>query len=62
MEEMRASREASYKEMQKFKDEMAKKWGDLANRLGTLAEDVVAPSILPFAHKYLIVLINLLIL
>ena len=28
-----------------FQKDMNKKWGDLANRLGTLAEDLVAPSI-----------------
>jgi hypothetical protein len=39
-------------EMREFKDEtrrdrqrMNKQWGDLANRLGTLVEDIVAPSI-----------------
>ncbi len=51
-EDMQASREASAKEMKEFKEEMAKKWGDLANRLGTFAEDVVAPNIVPLAHKY----------
>ena len=39
-------------EMREFKDEttrdrqrMNKQWGDLANRLGTLVEDIVAPSL-----------------
>ncbi len=39
-------------EMQDFKDEtrestkqMNRKWGDLANKMGTMAEDLVAPSI-----------------
>ncbi len=44
-------------EMKDFKDEMAtdrkslkKKWGELANRLGTLAEDITAPNIRTIAH------------
>ncbi len=32
-------------EMREFKREINKKWGDLANRLGTLAEDIVAPGV-----------------
>ena len=31
-------------EMSNFKNEMNKRWGDLANRLGTLVEDIVAPA------------------
>lgn len=27
------------------RNEMNKKWGDLANKMGTLAEDLAAPSI-----------------
>jgi hypothetical protein len=49
---MRQSRERSEKEMQDFKAEMNKKWGELANRLGTLAEDFVAPNIPFIAQKY----------
>ncbi len=47
-EEMRAFKE----EMREFKDEtreqnreMNRKWGDLANKLGTITEDLVAPSL-----------------
>jgi hypothetical protein len=47
-EEMREFKD----EMREFKDEtvrdrqrMNKQWGDLANRLGTLVEDIVAPSL-----------------
>ncbi|MCD6505042.1 hypothetical protein J7M22_00325 [Candidatus Poribacteria bacterium] len=32
-------------EMRLFKEEMNKRWGDLANRLGTLVEDIVAPAL-----------------
>jgi len=31
--------------MSDFKSEMNKRWGELANKMGTLAEDLVAPSI-----------------
>ena len=41
-----------HNEMKEFKDEMARKWGELANRLGTLAEDIVAPNLVPVARKY----------
>lgn len=47
------------KEMKDFKDEMKgnwikafKQWGDMANRLGTLAEDVVAPCVREIGEKY----------
>ncbi len=53
-------------EMKEFKDEanrfqlraekdrqsMNKKWGDLANKMGTIVEDIVAPSIAEIARKY----------
>jgi len=55
-EEMRQAHERaderSKREMQEFKAEMRqskrdldKKWGELSNKLGTMAEDLVAPSI-----------------
>jgi hypothetical protein len=57
--EMRASRERSEQEMTDFKAEMAafkdemradrremnKRWGEIANRLGTIVEDIVLPNI-----------------
>ena len=50
--EMRQSREKSEREMQEFKAEMRqskrdldKKWGELSNKLGSMAEDLVAPSV-----------------
>jgi len=39
-EEMRAFKE----EMREFKDVMNKRWGDLANKMGTLVEDIFIPS------------------
>ncbi len=32
-------------EMKEFKKDMNKRWGDVANRLGTLAEDLIAPNL-----------------
>jgi hypothetical protein len=40
------------KEMSDSKAELNKKWGDLANKLGTVVEDIVAPNIPTIAKKY----------
>jgi len=37
--------EQTSREMREFKSEMNKRWGELANKMGTLAEDLVAPGI-----------------
>ncbi len=50
--EMYFAQERSDKEIQNFKVEMNKRWSELANRLGTLAEDFVAPNIPFIAQKY----------
>ena len=39
-------------EMQASRDELHKKWGDLANKMGTLVEDLVVPNIEPIVEKY----------
>ncbi|MCO6491477.1 MAG: hypothetical protein J5I98_23885 [Phaeodactylibacter sp.] len=46
-------------EMKDFKDEMRKdrrnmnkQWGELANKMGTLVEDIVAPAVGPAIEKY----------
>ncbi len=46
-------------EMSEFKEEMRedrkkafKQWGDIANKMGTLAEDIVAPGVREIAEKY----------
>lgn len=49
--EMRASRERSEAEMREFRIEMNKKWGELANKMGTMAEDLVAPSVPRILHE-----------
>jgi len=54
-EEMRAFKDemkAFKDEMREFKREMNKCWGDLANKMGTLAEDIVAPNISGIAREY----------
>lgn len=47
------------KELEKFKDEMKqdriemnKRWGEIANKMGTLVEDMVAPNIKGIAERY----------
>ena len=46
-------------EMKDFKDEMRedrremnKQWGNLANKMGTLVEDIIAPAVGPAIRKY----------
>ncbi len=39
-------------EMKDFKIEINKKWGELANKLGTVVEDIVVPNIPYIAEKY----------
>ncbi len=57
--ESQKSHERSEKEMQAFKAEMREgrkkmsmEWGHLANRLGTIAEDIAAPGIKGMLEKY----------
>ena len=54
-DEMRAFKD----EMQVFRDEslreqkaMNKQWGELANKMGTVVEDIVAPNLRRIAHEY----------
>ncbi len=65
-DEVQADQEHRTREMQAFKNEMQafreemradrkamnKKWGELANRLGTIVEDVVAPNVPGFMSRY----------
>ena len=43
--ELQESRERSEKETKEFKREMNKKWGELANKMGTIVEDIAAPGL-----------------
>ena len=58
-EEMKEHRENSAKELKefkednkKFKKDSNKQWGDLANKLGTIVEDIVSPAVRPAIEKY----------
>jgi hypothetical protein len=59
-QELRAREMHAFKsEMQAFREEMRedrkamnRKWGELANRLGTIVEDVVAPNVPGFMSRY----------
>jgi len=44
-EEMRQSHDRFEQEMRQSKRDLDKKWGELSNKLGTMAEDLVAPSV-----------------
>jgi len=44
-EEMRQSHERFEQEMRQSRRDLDKKWGELSNKLGSMAEDLVAPSI-----------------
>jgi len=46
--EMRAEREES----RAFRREMNKKWGDLANKMGTIIEDILAPNLRRLAREH----------
>jgi hypothetical protein len=39
-------------EMREFKREMNKRWGELANKMVTLAENIVVPNISGIAQEY----------
>ncbi len=45
MREFKDEMKAFKDETDRFRYEINKKWGDLANRLGTLAEDIVVPGV-----------------
>jgi len=49
--EMREQTENDRTQAEKDRKEWNKKWGELANRLGTIAEDIVAPNLPRIAHE-----------
>lgn len=58
-EEMQQDRDTSKNEMKEFKEEMRrdrakafKQWGEITNKMGTLAEDFVAPNVREVAQRY----------
>ena len=40
------------KEIDKDRKQMNKQWGELANKMGTIVEDIVAPAVRPVVTKY----------
>ncbi len=40
-------------EVRRDPKEMNKKWGELASKMGTLVEDIIAPAVRPVMEKYL---------
>lgn len=57
--EVRQDQKDFREEMKVFKDEsrqerkqMNRQWGELANKMGTLIEDIVAPAVRPVVKKY----------
>ncbi|QTA92320.1 hypothetical protein [Desulfonema magnum] len=51
-EEIRADTKALKNEMKTLKKETNKRWGELANKMGTLVEDIAAPNIPGIAAEY----------
>ncbi len=54
-DEMRADRDETKKfreEMKADRKAMNKQWGELANKMGTLVEDIISPAIRPVVTKY----------
>jgi len=49
---LEASLEAFKEEMNEGRKKMYKMWGELANKMGTLVEDIVAPNIPRIAKEY----------
>jgi hypothetical protein len=52
-------------EMKEFKNEMRndlkqskKQWGDLANKMGTIVEDIISPAVCPVVEKYFKCIVN----
>lgn len=48
----KAFKEEMRKDTEKFKKELNKKWGELANKMGTIVEDIVAPGLKGVAAEY----------
>jgi hypothetical protein len=50
-EEAAREREAAQEEAARERREMNKKWGELANKMGTIVEDIIAPSLRRMAQE-----------
>jgi len=51
-DEMRKFKEEAEKDRKQATREWNKKWGELANKLGTIVEDLISPAIGPVIRKY----------
>ena len=51
-DEMREFKEDIRKDTEKFKKETNKTWGELANKMGTIVEDIVAPGLKGIGARY----------
>ncbi len=51
-DEMRKFKEEAEKDRKQATREWNKKWGELANKLGTIVEDIISPAIGPVIRKY----------
>ena len=51
-EEIRRDQQQRDQNTEQFKGSMNKRWGELANRLGTVVEDIVAPNLPIVAERY----------
>lgn len=52
MREFKNEMRAFKNEMQEDRRKMNKQWGELANKMGTLVEDIVAPAVRPAIQKH----------
>ena len=51
-DEMKNDLKAYKEENRQERRDMNKQWGDLANKMGTIVEDIVAPAVRPVLKKY----------
>lgn len=52
MREFKDEMHTSQARMEEDRRSMNRKWGDLANKMGTLVEDIVAPNLARVAHEF----------
>jgi len=50
--EMKEFKNEMRRDMKEFKEETNKRWGELANKLGTIVEDIIAPAVSPVIKQY----------
>ncbi len=50
--EMKEFKDELKQDSKKFRSDMNQQWGNLANKMGTLVEDIIAPAVRPAILKY----------